>query len=291
MEAVKLVNAKTLTREQWLEVRNTGITGSRIAAIMGKNPYETPLSVYVRMKGLIGEKEQTEAMYFGTRLEDFIAEEFTNRTGLKVEVEPHILQHPTYEFMLANVDRVVEMNGKKGILECKNVSAYQLENWKAGAPEQYVMQLQWYLGITGYEFGFLCALVGGQKFVFYEFQRDDALIEEMFSVATDFWFNHIVEGVQPDITANDGGVLDEMYSESDKSLVCDLSDDGFKFIGEAMYNKAQYELADNVYKESVNRLKDLMGNAETLSYKGEVMATWKANKKGIRSFRLVGGND
>lgn len=289
MEAVKIANTKTMTHDEWLVMRNTGVTGSRIAAIMGKNPYETPLSVYLRMKGLLDEKEQTDAMYFGIVLEDFIASEFEKRTELKVEVEPHMLQHPVYEFMLANVDRIVTKDGKKGILECKNVSAYQADNWKVGAPEMYVYQLQWYLGITGYEFGYLCALIGGQKFVYYEYRRDDDLIAEMQRIAADFWFNHIVEEVQPDITAQDGGVLDELYSDSKSELIAEIPGDQVWMIQKAKSNKLTHEEAESDYKRSVNEIKSLMGNAGTLHYEGTLMATWKANKNGVRSFKLYGG--
>ena len=289
MQAVKLANAKTMTHEEWLKGRNLGVTGSRISAIMGINPYDTPLSVYLRMKGMLEEKEQTDAMYFGSALEDFIAGEFAKRSELKVEVEPHILQHPTYEFMLANVDRVVTKNGKKGILECKNVSAYMYDQWKVGAPEMYVMQLQWYLGITGYDYGYLCALVGGQKFVYYEYDRDDALIQRMFQAAADFWFNNILEDVQPDITSEDGNVLDELYSDSKSDFIAELDKEQMWLVQKAAQNRITLDEAESDYKQAVNEIKNVMGSAETLHCDGQVVATWKANRKGIRSFKLYGG--
>lgn len=289
MQAERIANTLEMTHDEWLQMRNTGITGSRIAAIMGKNPYETPLSIYLRMKGQLPEKEQSEAMYFGTVLEDFIAGEFAKRTGLEIAVEPFMLKHPTYDFMLANVDRIVTINGKPGVLECKNVSAYQWDVWKAGAPEQYIYQLQWYLGITGYEYGFLCALVGGQKLIYHEYARDDDLIREMFKAATDFWFNHIESDVQPDVSAGDGGVLDELYSEPNNEWIAEIASEQLWLVQQCHRRKADKELAEEQYDESVNAIKNVMGNAETLSCDGEIVATWKANKKGIRSFKLVGG--
>ena len=288
MPAVKLVNTKELTKEQWLEVRKSGVTGSRIAAIMGKNPYETPLSVYCTMKGLVGEKEQTEAMYFGTALEDFVAKEFAERTGLQVDVEPYMLQHPTYEFMLANIDRVVTMEGRKGILECKNVSAYQWDVWKVNAPEMYQYQLQWYLGITGYEFGFLAALVGGQRFVFHMYERNDELIKEMQQIATDFWFNHIMEDIQPDITSEDGNLLSELYSDSKPGVIAELPKEKLWLIEQVKRTKIMSDDATSEYKKAQNEIKSIMGSSETLHCDGEVVATWKANKNGVRSFKVAG---
>lgn len=286
MQAVRAYDTSKMTHDEWLKARNTGITGSRIAAIMGKNPYETPLSVYLRMKEQLPEKEQSEAMYFGIALEDFIADEFSKRTGLDVAKEPYILKHPTYDFMLANIDRIVMMNGKPGVLECKNVSAYQWDVWKEGGPEQYIMQLQWYLGITGYEYGFLCALVGGQKFMYFEYKRDEALIQSMFQAATDFWFNHIMEDVQPDISATDGGVLDELYSDSDSGAVVEIQQEQWWLVQQCARRRIEKDDAEQQYDLAVNLIKDVMGNAETLTCNGEVVATWKANKRGIRSFKL-----
>ena len=289
MQAVKVADASQMTREEWLEARKNGIGGSEIAAIMGKNPWETPLSVYLRTTGMIEEKEQTEAMYFGVALEDFVANEFVRRTGHEVVKETHILAHPVYEFMLANVDRIVVHEDGNGVLECKNVSAYQADNWKDGAPEHYVYQLQWYLGITGLKYGFIAALIGGQKFAVFQYDRDDSLIDEMHKAASDFWFNHVMEKVQPDISANDGDVLDQMFNEPSSDLVAMLTEQNFDLMKQAVMGKANKELAENIYNEAVNKIKNYMGNAETLTWLGETVATWKANKKGVRMFKLKVG--
>lgn len=289
MNAIKIADASQMTREEWLEARKSGIGGSEIAAIMGKNPYETALSVYARHKGLLPEKQQSEAMYFGVALEDFVAKEFAFRTDKVVEREPHILCHPTYEFMLANVDRVVwDMDRGNGILECKNVSAYQSDAWKDGAPEHYVYQLQWYLGITGYEYGYIAALCGGQKFFIYEIERDDALIQEMQEIACNFWYNNILEDVRPEVTANDCDTLDDMYVDSEAGLVKDVEFEHHALIEEAKSKKLAFKQAETDYDLSENRIKELMGIAETLTIGGEIMATWKKNKRGFRTFKLSG---
>lgn len=290
--AVRLADASQMTREEWLEARKQGIGGSDIAAIMGKNPYETALSVYARHKGLIAEKQQTEAMYFGVALEDFVANEFARRTDKVVERETFMLRHETYDFMLANVDRVVVDSQKgQGVLECKNVSAFQSDAWKEGAPEHYVYQLQWYLGITGFSHGYIAALCGGQKFFIYEYERDDALIAEMHRAACDFWFTNIMEDKQPEVTADDGSVLNEMHADSIADLVKEVPFAVHELLDEAKDAKRLVALADERYSLSENRIKDLMGEAETLTIGGEIVATWKKNKRGVRSFSLKGAKE
>lgn len=292
MQAIRVNDASQMTREEWLKARKAGIGGSAIAAIMGKNPYDTPLGVYLTTLGMIPEKEQTEAMYFGVVLEDFVAQEFSRRTGLSVERETFMLQHSAYGFMLANIDRTVidEENGN-GVLECKNVSAYQSDVWKEGAPEHYVYQLQWYLGITGYEYGYIAALCGGQKFYIYRYDRDDALIEEMYRAAADFWFNHVLEQVPPPVTENDGSVLGEWHAETDSSMYVELGEERRWMVQKVARNRLEMDAAEDAYDLSVNELKAIMGPAEILSIDGEVVATWKANKKGVRSFKLAGNKN
>ena len=50
MGNVDFTDTSTFTREQWLELRRTGIGGSDAGAILGLNKYSTPLSVYLAKK-------------------------------------------------------------------------------------------------------------------------------------------------------------------------------------------------------------------------------------------------
>ena len=81
---MKKISTVSMTREEWLNARRKGIGGSDAAAIMGANPYASPLSVYLDKLGLAQEKEITEAMRQGTDLEDYVAKRFSEATGKKV---------------------------------------------------------------------------------------------------------------------------------------------------------------------------------------------------------------
>lgn len=288
MKAVKLSSTRNMTRDEWLALRKKGITGTRISGIMNVSPWETPRSVYCDLLGLKPDKEQTEPMYWGTILEDVIAKEFQTRTGLKVRRVNYVLQHPTYEFLLGNVDREIRNGRTRGILEVKNVNAYAAEEWKNGAPEHYVMQLQFYLALTGYSFGYLTALVGGQKLIYHRIERDEMLIAEMIDAATEFWFEHVEPQVEPPVTERDTELLNAMFSQVDPSKVLHLTDDidAHKI---ALLRKYKERLNDDeiLYEQAENHLKDMMRDADQCYLNGELVATWKANKNGRRSFRLL----
>src|SRR5690554_2691682 len=171
MAMVIAANTLDMTREQWLEERRKGIGGSDAAAIAGLSRYRSPIQVYMDKLGLIEPPEENEAMYWGRKLEDIVAEEFSIRTGLKVRRRNAILQHPEYPFMLANVDRLIV--GKNEGLECKTTSAYRADEWKDdGIPWEYAIQCYHYMAVTGYKAWWIAALIGGNQFIYKRIERD-----------------------------------------------------------------------------------------------------------------------
>lgn len=288
MKARKIASTLKMTRDEWLELRRKGITGSRIAGIMNLSPWETPRSVYLDLLGQKPEKEQSEPMYWGNVLEDIVAKEFQNRVGLKVRKVNYILQHPTFEFLLGNVDREILDGKNKGILECKNVGAYSLEEWKNGAPLHYVTQLQFYLCLTGYKFGYLAALVGGQKFIAHRIERDDEFINQMIETAIEFWFGKVLRHIEPEVTELDTELLNQIYSVTDpnKTLVLEGYDDEM-IVNALKYTKDKLTRVKNNHELAVNGLKDKMRDAELATFNGEKIASWKADKNGKRTFRVL----
>src|SRR5690606_28440496 len=108
MTALRLVSTTGMSEQEWLGVRRKGIGGSEIAAIAGLSPFETPLSVYLRKIGELPDKEETEAMYWGSVLENVIAEEYKRRhPEVRVRRVNAVLQHPEVPYFLANIDREI----------------------------------------------------------------------------------------------------------------------------------------------------------------------------------------
>ena len=99
-----------MTNEQraaWLEGRRTGIGGSDVAAVLGLNPWKTPLDVWDDKLGLSEDKGMSEPAYWGTVLEDTVAKEFQLRTGMKVQKVSHQFVDPECDSMIANIDRAI----------------------------------------------------------------------------------------------------------------------------------------------------------------------------------------
>lgn len=196
MNAVVVCSTKDMSRTEWLMHRKKGIGGSDVGAIMGVNPYKSILDVYVDKFSEATDESQSDAAYWGTRLEDLVADEFQRQTGKKVRRRNAMLKHPKYDFMLANIDR--EVVGENAILECKTANAFFAKQWEDDEiPASYIYQVQHYLAVTGYEKAYIAVLIGGNRFLWKEISRDEELIEIMIEGERDFWENNVLKQSPP----------------------------------------------------------------------------------------------
>ena len=201
-----------MDRSEFLARRRSGIGGSDIAAIIGISPWRTPRDIYLDKKGLVEQQEETDAMYWGTTLEDIVAKEYAKRTGRKIQRCNHQFTHPDHQFLIANIDRVVsDDHGKmpvfKGklrttrILECKTASQYAAKDWgEPGTdeiPEYYKAQVMWYMGITGARVCDVAVLIGNRDFRIYTVYRDEDVIQYLFREGITFWSEYIEKDIMP----------------------------------------------------------------------------------------------
>lgn len=198
--------------------RNNFIGGSEIAAVMGQSRFCTPYKLWCIKTGKIPAPDlsNNEAVQIGSKLEQFVAELFTEKTGKKVRRAPKVYQHPQYSYMVAHIDRLVK--GEDEILEAKTCSQYKLEEWENKIPKEYVLQVMWYLGITGRKKGWIACLIGGQKFDYKAIDFDEELFNLMVEKAKQFW-NQVQNKVPPVILPDDSETLGEVYSEHSEDMI------------------------------------------------------------------------
>lgn len=191
--ALRLVATKDMPREDWLEVRKSGIGGSDAAAAVGLSPYMSPLELWLVKTGRDANlpkpdpDDTTEPVYWGTLLEPIVAASYTKQTGNRVRRVNAVLQHPTIPFMLANIDReVVGVPGVQ-ILECKTAGEFGARLWREGVPEYVQVQVQHQLAVTGKSAADVAVLLCGQKLEVHRITRDDALIARLVELEAAFW--------------------------------------------------------------------------------------------------------
>lgn len=258
----------------WLTERQKGIGGSDIGAIMGVNKWKTAFEVYIeKTEPITSVGEQSEAAYWGDQFEQVVAKEFEKRTGKKVRRDTRHFVHKDYPFMVANIDRRIV--GENAILECKTANQYLAKEWESEeVPASYLLQVQHYLAVTGAEKGYIAVLIGGQKFIFKEIERDEELISMIIDAEKDFW--EMVEKRTP--PALDGSsaaekYLKERYSEcvSDSIPLKKEAEERVKIYLEL---KEQEKILKENIKEIENNIKNELKEHEE-GYTKNYNVTWK----------------
>lgn len=186
-----------MSHQEWLQLRKSGIGGSDAGAVCGLNPFASPMSVYRDKVSVAAEADDNESMRQGRDLEDYVARRFMEATGLKVRRSNQMYRSQEYPFMIADVDRIVV--GENAGLECKTASAYSSDKWKDGEiPPHYLVQCLHYMAVTGKREWYIAVVILGQEFKYTKITWDEALIQNLITIESDFWKNHIVPGKMPD---------------------------------------------------------------------------------------------
>ena len=267
-------STKDMTRAEWLEARRKGIGGSDASAIMGQNPWASPLTVYFDKVGIAPEKTESEAMRQGTDCEEVVAARFTRETGLKVKRCHKLIQHPDYPWMLANIDRQVVCKGFIG-LECKTTSPFNRTDFSEGSiPPNYYWQCQHYMAVTGAEEWYLAVMVFSTAFHVFRIPRNETAIEQLIEAERSFWTENVQAGVAPypsGIDAEDQ-VIDSMYATR-RDRPADIGDMRQQLEILALHEQEAKALDEKI-KAIKQQLKLRMGECTTAAC-GRFLITWR----------------
>ena len=272
-----LTNTKDMTREEWLQWRKEGIGGSDVSIICGINKYKSALELWMEKRGYKESEEAGESAYWGSTLEPIIRDEFTKRTNLEVDTISLMLKHPEFDFMLANVDGIVnDSEGKKCIFEAKTASAYKLDQWKDDEiPEEYLLQIQHYMAVLGYERTYIAVLIGGNTFKYKAVDRDEELIDMIIEIEKNFW-NCVVNDIPPNIDGSESctNLLNSVYPKAKKNCSIILPNEAEELINEYNINKEQEKFYSEKKEECVNKIKAMMEDNEIGAINNSIV-TWK----------------
>jgi len=275
MPATVLVPTANLDREEWLKWRRRGIGSSDAAAVAGLSPWKSPMAVWLEKTSQVPDEPETEAMYWGKRLEDLVAEEFTRRTGLRTRRRKAILQHREHPFMIADLDRVVVGTGYP--VECKTTSQYMQDAWEADKiPDHYMIQLQHQMAVVGAEKGFFAVLIGGREFRWFQIERDEELIGYLIEIERRFW--ELVEArtpPEPDGSEAATEMLKHLYPEARPDSRTILPEEAKQFLADYDEARAVVEKWQRRMDEAANRLKALLGDHE-VGLLGDRRVIWKS---------------
>lgn len=284
--ALRLADTRTLDRGQWLEVRKGGIGSSDAAAAVGLNPYKSRLELWLEKTGRAAANDDHQGMddprFWGTLLEPYVAVAYQQKTDQKVRKVNAVLQHPTFPFMLANIDREIVGSADVQILECKTAGEFGSRLWKDGVPEYVQLQVQHQLAVTGKGAADVAVLLCGQKLEVHRIERDEEVISRLVVLESQFW-EHVVMDTPPPADGSESAAraLRHLYQGNDTTL--DFTGD--VELGNAFDSLA--EMTEEVAAKALEaeRLKQViqqaMGDASKAAF-ANCVVTFKRAKDGTR---------
>ena len=275
-----IADTRTLTHDEWLALRRTGIGGSDAGAIMGVSPYKGAFTVWADKQGKLPPLEDNEAMRQGRDLEGYVARRFAEASGLRVRHEYSMLRSVEHPCMLADIDR--RIIGERAGLECKTSRDITMARYRNGEyPMEYYCQCLHYLAVTGWDCWYLAVLVYGTDLLIFKICRDEVLddIEALIRAEEAFWQNHMVldQPPAPDALDSTAAALGSVYPHDDGTTVC-ADQDADQALTELAALKAQRRSLDRQITERENQIKAAMGEAEVLAGTS-VSATWRSSER------------
>lgn len=284
--ALRLADTRTLDRGQWLEVRKGGIGSSDAAAAVGLNPYKSRLELWLEKTGRAAANDDHQGMddpcFWGTLLEPYVAVAYQQKTDHKVRKVNAVLQHPTFPFMLANIDREVVGSPDVQILECKTAGEFGSRLWKGGVPEYIEIQVQHQLAVTGKEAADVAVLLCGQKLEVHRIERDEEVISRLVVLESQFW-EYVITDTPPPADGSESAAraLRHLYQGNDTTL--DFT--GNAELGNAFDALAELDQEIAAKAREAERMKQViqqaMGDASKAAFANGVV-TFKRAKDGAR---------
>jgi putative phage-type endonuclease len=271
--------------------RTKYIGGSDIGVILGLSRFRSQLEVWMEKTGKTIKKVDSLPLRFGSFAEEFVASEYSRSTGFELIHDESIHIHPDHSFMSAHIDRFV-LEGKDiaptRILECKTANPFASgtkgEWGEVGSdevPMSYLCQCVWYMAITNLDRVDLAVLFGNHDFRIYEITRDKALEDMVMTKAIAFWNEHVLKDIPP--TPQSEADCQTLFSKGDYSKSVEAKSEALELTKRLQILNSEIEVREEEISSIKQNIMNQMGIAETLTYQGKVLATWKAPKA---SFRL-----
>jgi len=256
----------------WHELRSRHVGGSEVSALFDLAPADRPAYMLTRfalwhIKAGNAPPPQVDnpRAKWGLRLEDAIASAAAEQEGWQVSRGGYV-SDPTTPGLGCTLDYIIESDPAHvgpGALELKSVDwMVARRSWTDDEPPPHVLlQHQHQMAATGYTWGAVAALVGGNDLRVYRYSARPKIIAEIRKRVREFWAS-IAEGREPPVDGSDGAsaVLRSLYPEvEDDALDMSGSNEWPEAVGEFISASEGRKAANDAYDEAKNRVVALLG--------------------------------
>lgn len=263
------------TNEEWLKLRTQDITSTDAAALFNISPYCTKFELWHRKKrGEVLEIKENVRMKWGTRLQDSIAAGIAEDEGWTVRKMSEYIRMDDLR-AASSFDFSIETE-PPGILEIKNVDRLVYsQNWtETEAPLHIELQVQHQLMVSGREYAYIVAMVGGNEVMKLKRTRDENVILRLRQAITDFWASIENNTPPPPDFEADADFISKLYGYAEPEKLFDARNDARISELAALHKSLKTEIkekeakCDAIKAEILTKIGDaekVLGNGWTIS--------------------------
>ena len=268
----------------WHALRAQDVTSTESSALFGLSPYMTHFELWHRKKsGEVYTIKDNERMFWGRKLQDAIASGIAEQQlwncAPRPEYErlPDVRMGSSFDYKAWRFESKDSINVEPGMLEIKNVDYLAFrDNWTVGengdieAPPHIEIQLQHQLHVSGYTWGAIGVLVGGNKPHVLIREYDPAVGKGIENKIRAFW-QSIEAGKEPEpFYPDDAQFVHSLYGHAEPGKIIDVRDDDE--ITTLCHDYAEAGKREKLAKEDKDiakaKLLELIGNAEKVTANG-----------------------
>lgn len=186
--------------------RTKRLGASDVPAVLGLDPYRSPLDVYLQKRGLVATFEGNEFTEWGLRIEPVIRKKFAELRSVDV-TQPGVVIHRsepwascTPDGLCAPTESPYSPCPPQYGLEIKNKSARQSHKWGPSGtdqvPHEVAAQVHFSMLVTGIPRWAVAALFGGNEYREYDLTYDADIAATIMERCRAFWMN-VEKGIEP----------------------------------------------------------------------------------------------
>jgi predicted phage-related endonuclease len=275
-------------REEWLAWRREDVTASVVGALFGAHPYTTSLRIYAEKRGVEFPDADNKVMRRGRWLEPAVAKAVEElRPEWKLEAPNVYLRDPDLRLGCTPDFYIHDPVRGLGVLQCKTVApSVYARDWLGGSeiPFWIVLQTLTECMLADASFGAVAALLVDAH------NMDCAILEvprhadselKILVAVRNFWRN-VADGIEPDPDfSRDAELIKALLPRESPGKQIDLSGNNElpAMLDERARQMAIIKVADEICFEIENKIRFLMGDAESVTGLADWRITHKTQKR------------
>lgn len=265
------------------------VTASKVAAILGLSPWESPYSMWLKMRGDIetDDGSNADAKKRGHYLESGVVAWWLDQHPNHGEVAEQV-HNRLGDWAAATPDLVGDNDGDGNEFVMDAKTAASADDWGDEPPPYYLVQSLWQLACNpSASVAYIAVLFGRPQLAFreYRIERDDELIASIVTRCREF-YDSLALDEAPDLDDSVATyeAIRALHPEIDRDLDVEVSREAAH-----EYVAANLALKDAETRERAAKtvLLGAMGRARTATCDGVTVARRQPNKYGVSLVRVA----